>query len=224
MSAYWQELMRLLNTKAKMSSSFHPQTDGQTEKANDIVERYLRAYGTHHQDTWDDLLAIVEYSYNSITHKATRKTLFELDLGYQPRLLTDIAVQAVKGSQSLEAVDFTTKMTCLLAEAQETLREAQDEQTAEANKKRRNHTFKVGDSVYVDTKKLSLTYANSSTKSRKLQHRWSRPFKIARQLRSRNAFALDIPKHWKIDNTFHVSRLRPDTFETRSTVIPPPPL
>jgi hypothetical protein len=65
-----------------------------------------------------------------------RKTPFELDLGYQPRLPTDIALQAVKGSQSLEAADFTTKIARLLAEAQETLREAQDKQTVEANKKR----------------------------------------------------------------------------------------
>ena len=62
-----------------MSTAFHPQTDGQVDKANSIVERYLRTFTTANECHWDRLLALAEFSYDSHIHKATGLSPFEAD-------------------------------------------------------------------------------------------------------------------------------------------------
>lgn len=64
-SHFWKELQRLLGTKLAMSTAFHPRTDGQTERANRVIEEVLRHYVANCQDDWDDLLAGVELAINT---------------------------------------------------------------------------------------------------------------------------------------------------------------
>jgi transposase InsO family protein len=62
---FWHELHRLLQVKLAMSSSFHPETDGQTERANRTMEEMVRHYVSHRQDDWDQLLPALEFAYNT---------------------------------------------------------------------------------------------------------------------------------------------------------------
>ena len=62
-----------------MFTAFHPQTDGQAQKANSIVKRYLRTFAAVNERHWDSLLALADFSYNSHVHKATRMSPFEAD-------------------------------------------------------------------------------------------------------------------------------------------------
>jgi transposase InsO family protein len=64
-SHFWEGLCACLNTKQNLSTAFHPQTDGQTERVNGILEQYLRAYCNYQQDNWRDLLTMAEFSYNN---------------------------------------------------------------------------------------------------------------------------------------------------------------
>ncbi|GJP84341.1 hypothetical protein CLOP_g14407 [Closterium sp. NIES-67] len=77
-SKFWKELMSLLGTKLAMSSAYHPQTDGQTERLNQIVEQLLRAACKDEISKWDLHLPVLEFAYNNATHAATGQTPFFL--------------------------------------------------------------------------------------------------------------------------------------------------
>ncbi|GJP78469.1 hypothetical protein CLOP_g8762 [Closterium sp. NIES-67] len=81
---FWKELMRLLGTRLAMSSAYHPQTDGQTEPLNQIVEQLLRVACKDETSKWDQQLPLLEFSYNNATHSATRQTPFFLCYGWHP--------------------------------------------------------------------------------------------------------------------------------------------
>ena len=63
-SKFWQSLFKILQVKIKLSSAYHPQTDGQTERVNQVLEQFLRCSINYHQDNWVDLLPIAEFAYN----------------------------------------------------------------------------------------------------------------------------------------------------------------
>ena len=85
-SAFWQEVHRLLGTKLMMSTSFHPQTDGATERANRVVNQVLRAIIQPDQSDWYEKLPMVEFAINSSESKSTGYAPFELNYGYIPTL------------------------------------------------------------------------------------------------------------------------------------------
>src|ERR1051325_4161804 len=89
-SKFWTALFKLLETKLAMSTAFHPQTDGQTERMNRTLEEMLRAYTTYHQNQWDECLSATEFAYNNSKQTSTGQTPFELDNGQHPLLPTDL--------------------------------------------------------------------------------------------------------------------------------------
>jgi hypothetical protein len=78
---FWQELMRLFGVKLNMSTAMHPQTDGQTETANRVVEQMLRHYVSYSQEDWDQYLDVIELAYNSSVHSTIGMTPFYMDTG-----------------------------------------------------------------------------------------------------------------------------------------------
>src|SRR5258707_6218197 len=80
------DLTTLLGVKLTPSTSYHPQTDGQTEHVNQEIEVYLQVFVSHQQDDWADWLLLVEFAYNNKVHTATHWTLFELDTRQHPCL------------------------------------------------------------------------------------------------------------------------------------------
>ena len=89
-SLFWQELFKTLGTELRLSSSFHPQTDGQTERLNRGIEDYIRCYIQPNQKNWVDLLDTLEFCYNSAVHSATGFTPFRLSTGIE--VFTPLAV------------------------------------------------------------------------------------------------------------------------------------
>ena len=199
--------MDIFVTKLCMLTAFHPQSDGQAEKANSIVETYLPAFATEHPDAWPDLLPLSEFAYNAAKHKATKLTPFEADLGYTPRLPIDVIAQHTTPPHA-EARTFAAHMRAVLTRLHDSLEQAQSAQIHEANKHRLPHSFKPGDKVMIDTSKLPLQYPNISTSLRKLQHKYGGPFTLGKQY-GENAFQVtDIPRTWQVHNTFNVSRFK----------------
>nr|XP_016488540.1 PREDICTED: uncharacterized protein LOC107808515 [Nicotiana tabacum] len=82
---FWRELFNILGTELHFSTSFHPQTDGQTERVNALLECYLRHYISAYQKDWARLLDIAQFSYNLQRSESTGRTLFELVTGQQPQ-------------------------------------------------------------------------------------------------------------------------------------------
>ncbi|CAI7737857.1 unnamed protein product [Closterium sp. NIES-54] len=83
-SKFWKELMGLLGTKLAMSSAYHPQTDGQIERLNQVVEQLLRTACKDDVSHWDTQLPTLEFAYNNASHAATGKTPFFLCYGREP--------------------------------------------------------------------------------------------------------------------------------------------
>src|SRR5258705_5208186 len=84
-SNFSHELAALLGVKLTPSTSYHPQTDGQTECMNQEIEAYLRVFMSHQQDDWADWLLLAEFAYNNKVHTATRRTPFQLVTAQHPR-------------------------------------------------------------------------------------------------------------------------------------------
>ena len=78
---FWTELFKLLGTELKFSTSFHPQTDGQTERANALLELYLRHYVSANQRDWAKLLDVAQFSYNLKKSESTGWSPFEIVMG-----------------------------------------------------------------------------------------------------------------------------------------------
>src|SRR3954468_21939053 len=84
-SKFIQSLYQMLEVTGNPSTTYHPQTDGQTERVNQEIERYLRIYINHHQTDWAEWLSIAEFSYNNKIHSSTKKSQFFVKHGQHPR-------------------------------------------------------------------------------------------------------------------------------------------
>jgi hypothetical protein len=85
----------MLDTKLTKSTSFHPQTDGQTKVVNQMIVHILRMYNSKHPRTWDESLPYVQHSYNRALHSSTSHNPFQVGLGFQPLCPIDIAMPFV---------------------------------------------------------------------------------------------------------------------------------
>jgi transposase InsO family protein len=84
---FWDGLYSLLGIKKRMSTSFHPQTDGQMERVNQTLETYLRTFINYHEYDWDSLLPLVEFAYNNSVTQAIELTPFYTNYGYHPKTI-----------------------------------------------------------------------------------------------------------------------------------------
>ena len=142
-SHFWQTLFKQLGTKTAISTAFHPQTDGQTERLNRTLEEMLKAYVTYKQDQWDEYLPAAEFAYNNSKQASTGFTPFELDCRQHPN--TPIAM--TQPSQVPAADDFVNHWNAIMKIAKDSLMEAQDKQAKYTNQHRRYQVFKKEDQV-----------------------------------------------------------------------------
>ena len=84
-SKFWQSLFKILGVEIKLSSAYHPQTDGQTKSVNQVLEQYLRCTINYHQDNWVELLPLAEFAYNNTLQGSTQQTPFFANYGHHPR-------------------------------------------------------------------------------------------------------------------------------------------
>ncbi len=83
---FWSLLCYFLGIKKSLSTTFHPQIDGQTKKQNSTMEAYLRVFVNWKQNNWARLLLIAEFTYNNAKNASTDHTLFKLKCGYYPKV------------------------------------------------------------------------------------------------------------------------------------------
>ncbi|GJP70681.1 hypothetical protein CLOP_g1588 [Closterium sp. NIES-67] len=217
-SKFWKELMSLLGTKLAMSSAYHPQTDGQTERLNQIVEQLLRAACKDEISKWDLHLPVLEFAYNNATHAATGQTTFFLCYGRHPLM----PQKPTRSATVQPAHDFITTMHLFWDRTHKRLLDIQQQQKRQADCHRTDHTITVGDQVLLDTRNINISHLPS-----KLRPRFCGPFLVEAQV-TPATFRLRLPTTWKIHNAFHVQLLKPyrdpNTVFTGRQPPPPPPV
>jgi len=184
-----------------MSTAYHPETDGLTERTNGTLQQYLKTCVNNTRDNWDTYLPMAEFALNSAYQESIKNSPFFLTYGEQPRLPIDMLAQGV--DDSVPAVkELLDNLKGALENARGNIVAAQQAQKKHADKHRRSHMFKSGDIVLLDTRNLKL---KGSTK---LRNRYIGPFKLLRQI-GENNFEIDLPTSFKIHRVFHVSLIKP---------------
>ena len=169
-SLFWTALWTELGCKLKISTSYHPQTDGQTERSNRTLEDGLRAYVNYAQDDWDEKLLALEFAVNNSTQESTGFTPFYLNSGQHPHF--PLNMLADKTDNALAPSMLRTLRDNLVV-AKANIAAAQTRQARNANKSRRAHEFKVGEQVMLSTENM-----NVGERARKLCAKYAGPHRI----------------------------------------------
>ncbi len=213
-SEFWEQLHARLGTKLKFSTAFHPQTDGQTERMNRVLEDMLRHYIDPSQTDWDRHLSMAEFAINNAYHEGMKATPFWLNNFKHPH--TPLSLY-VKHGTSVEARQLAVRLVDDLQLAKQCLHSAQQRQAAYANQRRRAVEFNEGDAVMLSTANIRLKAVGSP----KLLPRYVGPFTVTQKV-SAVVYRLDLPERWRIHNAFHVSLLKPYHKGDRAQPLPPP--
>lgn len=218
------KLYSLLGIEPRFSTAYHPQTDGQSERANQSIEQYLRIYTSHRQDDWDKWLSLGEFAYNNTKNSSIGMTPFQADLGripsYAPKLFNKQRVEVPASA------DWVKKKQQAEEEIQAALRMAADEHKRYYDQKTTEDVpYEPGEKVWL-TRKDTLTGKEAITTTRpsqKLEHRRFGPYEVLERVGDK-AYKLKLPKTMKIHPVFHVSQLakyKEDPIPGRTTLPPP---
>ncbi|KAL1937390.1 hypothetical protein VTO73DRAFT_13796 [Trametes versicolor] len=205
-SVFWKEVHRLLGTKLLMSTSFHPQTDGASERAIRNVAQILRTVVSPNQSDWVDRAPMVEFAINSSISSSTGFAPFELNYGYMPRMAAwDQGISRFPGVQA-----FAERARMNLEQAHDAILQSRVNMTYHANRRRTEEVkpYSVGDMVYLSTKNLTLP----KNRARKLAPKFIGPYKVIRANPDVSSYTLELPEELtkrRVHPTFHAALLRP---------------
>jgi transposase InsO family protein len=201
-SKFWQSLTDLMGIEQRLTTAYHPQANGQTERANQTVEQYLRHYVNYQQDDWVTYLPMAQFAYNNAIHSTTGETPFFANYGYNPTLIGE---PRNKVPTAEEAADLVDTIDYLRTQLSRDIEFMNLKMAIYYDKKHGSAPdLKRGEKVY-------LLRRNIKTKrpSQKLDHQKIGPFVIEEKLGPVN-YRLRLPKSMsKIHPVFHISLLEP---------------
>ena len=194
-----KELNRMLGIKTKLSTVFHSQTDGQTERINQELEQYLQFFIEHRQKDWPEWMAAAEFAINNKVHMATKVSPFMANYGREIRIGEDIRRKGKVES----ATEFVERMKKVHEEAEVALRKTQEEMKKYADRGRKEtEEWKKGDRVLLSTKDLVF----KERPSKKLMKRYVGLYAIEKVVSS-NAVKLKLPSLMRIHLVVNVCQI-----------------
>lgn len=207
-SQFWQELHRLLGTRLLMSSGYHPQTDGSSERANRTAIQILRAVIDSDQKDWATRLPLVEFAMNAAVSSTLKMSPFEINYGWRPSLNN---LGAAEESTFPGVEKFAEQAKSNLLAAHDALITSRIPQTYYANKSRQEDPpISIGDKVYLSTADLNIPKG----RARKLVPKFIGPYEVLRVIAGKSAYELKLPpelERQRIHPVFHITKLRPYT-------------
>ncbi|GJS52942.1 putative reverse transcriptase domain-containing protein [Tanacetum coccineum] len=213
-SLFWKALNKALGTRLDMSTAYHPETDGQSERTIQTLEDMLRACVLDFGKNWDRHLPLVEFSYNNSYHTSIKAAPFEALYGRKCR---SPVCWAEVGDAQLTGPAIIHETTEKIVQIKSRIQAARDRQKSYANIRRKPMVFQVGDRVML--KFSPWKGAVRFGKRGKLNPRYVGPFKVIERVRT-VAYKLELPQQLsRFHNTFHVSNLK-KCLSDESLVIP----
>ncbi|GAA5873416.1 hypothetical protein JCM1840_007376 [Sporobolomyces johnsonii] len=195
-STFWRTLTRLTRTKLSMSTAFHPQTDGITERLNQTLEQYLRMFINYQQDDWEDLLPLAQFVYNDTVHSSTKTTPFFATYGYHPTFSVSFEPSDSK-YRDTDATSFASRLATLHQVLRHELKLAASRMKTQYNQRRQEAPrFDIGDLVWLSSKNIA-----TSRQSQKLDHRFLGPYPVAAKVGDA-AYRLQLPDEVRIMSLF----------------------
>ena len=200
-SVFWRDLMRQLRSKLNMSSAYHPQTDGQTERTHRTIEQILRGFVHAQHHDWLHALPLAEFCYNNSVHSSTKFSPFEALYGFNPISPPDLIAsppssfnipQRIRDIHDLISEELKIADVYMKHDA--------------ANRSDSTIVFNEGERVWLSTEHLRL----HNQPSKKFQQRFIGPYLITSKI-SDAAYELELPPTMQCHNVFHISKLRPCT-------------
>ncbi|PKU63286.1 RNA-directed DNA polymerase [Dendrobium catenatum] len=197
-SHFWRELWKRLRTEIKLSSAYHPQTDGQTEVVNRSLGSMLRCIAHEHPKQWDDYLGQAEFAYNSMSNRSTGQCPFSIVYTKIPNHIVDIAI--LPKCRSKTAADTTEQYTKMLEDVRSKLSASNAGYKESADQHRRERIFEPGEVVMVRLRKERFQLGTYS----KLSPRRIGPVPILRRIND-NAYVVELPPGFLTPATFNVA-------------------
>lgn len=201
-SEVWTQLCKRFDIKRALSSAYHPQSDGQTERLNQTLEQMLRTYIQADERAWERLLPALELAYNCTSHSSTEHSPFELMIGENP--VTAENIDVIGDLAPTLSPPMTKLFRQLCDRAQSHIQRALWRQKTYADSRRRDAEFQVGDLVWLSSRHLPPVNACS-----KFEPRFRGPFKVVEKI-GRAAYRLALPSIYSCHDVFHVSLLVKD--------------
>ncbi|CAJ2644784.1 unnamed protein product [Trifolium pratense] len=214
-SHFWKTLHDALGTKLRMSSAYHPQTDGQTERTNQSLEDLLRACVLDDRGSWDDVLPLVEFTYNNSYHASIGMAPFEALYGR--RCQTPLCWYQ-DGESIIVGPEMVQQTTNKVKQIRARLKATQDRQKSYADKHRRPLEFEAGDHVFLRV--TPTTGVGRVLKAKKLTPKFIGPYQITERI-GKVAYRIALPPVLsRIHDVFHVSQLRKYTPDPSHVIKP----
>jgi hypothetical protein len=230
-SRFWKALHTLTGIKLKMSSAYHPETDGASERTNKTVIQCIRYAVERDQKGWVRALPKVRFDIMNTINASTGFTPFQLRFGKSPRILPPLIPLDEDVDRDQSARDIISLMQPLEMEAKDNLIEARISQAQQQNHHRRDvFPFKSGECVVLSTAHRRRTYkSGDQPRVAKFMPRFDGPYKIIETDEKHSTVTLDLPEHSTLFPVFHTSEIKPfkendnSLFPTR-TLHPPDPV
>ena len=232
LSKFWRALHKLTNVSLKLSSTYHPESDGASERTNKTVNQCLRFLVERNQRGWVKALPRVRFWIMNTVNASTGFSPFQLHIGRSPRIIPPLISSTELAEEESDAHSFLSRLQDDVHEAQDRLLAAKVSQAAAANRHRKSDPrFQVGDLVMLSTKNRRRDYLSGGDKRvAKFMPRYDGPYRVNAANHGTSTYTLDLPASSRIFPTFHVSQLRPyhmnddELFPGRAVARPEPVL